>query len=150
MGLRFRWQVFVIGGVDQPDPSRDAGDRRGDVRRVSIQKSDAGTDQSSGDGENAESGGSPTLHMFSPRNRVILLPYNGGTIVKVKRLRSRTAIAKSRSKPEIFVRIKAKYDWQGSVYAKASIRVKAGEYQYLTWRDGGQVRTFYLGRKRKS
>ena len=81
---------------------------------------------------------------------VILLPYNGGTIVKTKKVRSQRAIAKSRSKPEIFVRIKGKYDWQGSVYAKASIRIKSGEYQYLTWRDGGQVRTFYLGRKRKS
>ncbi|HXM59366.1 MAG TPA: hypothetical protein VN950_00825 [Terriglobales bacterium] len=70
--------------------------------------------------------------------------------MKLKKLRSQRPIAKSRSKPEIFVRIKGRYDWQGSVYAKASIRVKAGEYQYLTWRDGGQVRTFYLGRKRKS
>jgi hypothetical protein len=78
------------------------------------------------------------------------LPYNGGTIVKTKKLRSRSAIAKSRSKPEIFVRIQGKYEWQGFVYAKASIRIKAGEYQYLTWRDGGRVRTFYLGRKRKS
>jgi hypothetical protein len=34
--------------------------------------------------------------------------------------------------------------------AKASIRIKSGEYQYLTWRDGDQVRTFYLGKKRQS
>jgi len=75
------------------------------------------------------------------------LPYNRGTIVKTKKLRSQRPIAKSRSKPEIFVRIKRPVR---SLYAKASIRIKSGEYQYLTWRDGSQVRTFYLGRKRKS
>jgi hypothetical protein len=78
------------------------------------------------------------------------LSYKGGTIVKVTKRRSRTAIAKSRAKrPNIYVKLENRDIWQGA-FAKASIRVKAGEYQYLTWRDRDQVRTFYLGRKRKS
>jgi hypothetical protein len=61
---------------------------------------------------------------------------------------AKAAIAKSRtSHPAIYVRLGSRDFWHGT-YAKASIRVKAGEYQYLTWRDGDQVRTFYLGKKR--
>jgi hypothetical protein len=79
----------------------------------------------------------------------VLLSYTEGTIVKSKKVRSQTAIAKSRaSVPEIYVKLK-NGDFYRVAYAKASIRVKAREYQYLTWRDRDQVRTFYLGRKRK-
>jgi hypothetical protein len=70
--------------------------------------------------------------------------------MKSKNTAAKKAIAKSRAiAPEIYVRIKGLDPWS-SAMAKASIRVKAGEYQYLTWRDGSSVRTFYLGRKRKS
>ena len=62
----------------------------------------------------------------------------------------RSAIAKRRtSAPDIYVKLQERDAWRPAM-AKASIRIKAGEYQYLTWRDGSQVRTFYLGRKRKS
>jgi hypothetical protein len=50
-------------------------------------------------------------------------------------------------KPEIFVRVSE--GWRSS-YARASIRVKAGQYNYLVWRDGGRVRNLYLGKKKKS
>lgn len=62
-----------------------------------------------------------------------------------------SAIAKSRRAktqvPEIFVRVS---EGRFSSYAHASIRVKAGQYLYLVWRDGGRIRNFYLGRKRNS
>ncbi len=35
-------------------------------------------------------------------------------------------------------------------YARASIRIKAGQYCYLMWRDGERVRNFYLGKRRVS
>ena len=35
-------------------------------------------------------------------------------------------------------------------YARASIRVKAGQYCYLMWRDGKRVRNFYLGKRREA
>jgi hypothetical protein len=50
-------------------------------------------------------------------------------------------------KPEIFVRVSE--GWRSS-YARASIRVKAGQYNYLVWRDGNRIRNLYLGKKRKS
>lgn len=62
----------------------------------------------------------------------------------------RTIVKRSRAKaetPEIFVRTKE--EWP-SRYAHASIRVKAGRYVYLAWRDGGRIRNFYLGRKRNA
>lgn len=49
--------------------------------------------------------------------------------------------------PEIFVRVGDGYK---TTYAHASIRVKSGQYLYLVWRDGGRIRNFYLGKKRKS
>lgn len=62
----------------------------------------------------------------------------------------KSAIAHSRaSHPQLYVRIPG-HDWRGPRMAKASVRIKSGEYQYLTWRDGDQVRTFYLGKKRQS
>jgi hypothetical protein len=70
-------------------------------------------------------------------------------IVKSEKARRKTAIAESRSShPAIYVRLAGRDSWRNQM-AKASIRVKAGEYQYLTWRDGNQVRTFYLGRKKR-
>jgi hypothetical protein len=64
--------------------------------------------------------------------------------------RKRTIVTPRRAtppKPEIFVRI-AGSRWRG--YARASIRVKAGQYNYLVWRDGDRIRNFYLGKRRKS
>lgn len=69
--------------------------------------------------------------------------------MKLKISGRKKAIAKSRaSAPEIYVKVEGLHP-SSSAMAKASVRVKAGEYQYLTWRDGRSVRTFYLGRKRK-
>jgi hypothetical protein len=65
--------------------------------------------------------------------------------------KTKSAIAKPRrakpEKPEIFVRTREER-WPR--YAHASIRVKAGKYLYLAWRDGGRIRNFYLGQKRNS
>lgn len=49
--------------------------------------------------------------------------------------------------PQIFVKIDN--GWR-TTYAKASIRIKSGQYQYLVWRDRGRIRNLYLGRKRNS
>lgn len=63
--------------------------------------------------------------------------------------RKKTIAAESRAKaPELFVRVTGEHGWR-SRFAKASIRVKAGEYNYLVWRDGERIRNLYLGRKRK-
>jgi len=63
--------------------------------------------------------------------------------------KQKVAIAKPRrvtpDKPEIYVRVQ---DGWKSNYAHASIRVKAGQYNYLVWRDGDQIRNFYLGKKK--
>jgi hypothetical protein len=65
--------------------------------------------------------------------------------------KTKVAIAKPRrakpEKPEIFVRTREER-WPR--FAHASIRVKAGKYLYLVWRDGGRIRNFYLGQKRIS
>jgi hypothetical protein len=64
--------------------------------------------------------------------------------------RTKRPIAKSRTiEPEIYVRVSDRDSWRVA-YAKAKIRVRAGEYQYLQWRDAGRVRSLYLGRKRTS
>jgi hypothetical protein len=71
------------------------------------------------------------------------------TIVKTEKNGRKTSTGKRRAMaPDIYVRVRGSSLF-ASTMAKASIRVKAGEYQYLTWRDGRSVRTFYLGRKRK-
>jgi hypothetical protein len=81
---------------------------------------------------------------------VFVLTYKGRDIVPARKKRSKKAIAESRAiPPKIFVEI-TKKDWWRPKLAKAHIRVKAGEYQYLTWREGDRVRTLYLGRKRKT
>ena len=49
--------------------------------------------------------------------------------------------------PELFVRISKGL---GTEFARANIRVKAGKYLYLAWRDGEHVRNFYLGKKRNA
>jgi hypothetical protein len=70
--------------------------------------------------------------------------------VRSQKTKRKIAIAESKAKPpEIFVRVKKEAYWK-SVYARAHIRVKAGEYQYLQWRENDRVRSLYLGRKRKS
>jgi hypothetical protein len=82
--------------------------------------------------------------------RMTRLPYKSRTIVRPRKNGRKTAIAKSEAKPpEIFVRV-ATGDWRGSSYARAHIRVKAGGYQYLQWRENDRVRSLYLGKKRKS
>jgi hypothetical protein len=63
-------------------------------------------------------------------------------------MKRKRAIAKSKPKPEIFVRIAGKYNWSGPAYAKAHLRVKSGGYQYLEWKDGARPRSLYLGKKR--
>ncbi len=62
--------------------------------------------------------------------------------------RRKSAIAKSEAKPEIYVKISGQETWRGPQYARAHIRIKAGEYQYLQWRENERVRSLYLGRKR--
>lgn len=61
------------------------------------------------------------------------------TIAKPRRVKTES--------PEIFVRIKGE---RWPAYAKASIRIKSGKYQYLVWRESGRIRNFYLGNKRNS
>jgi len=51
------------------------------------------------------------------------------------------------SPPKIFVLTS---DGGPPRYARASIRVKAGQYCYLMWRDGNRVRNFYLGKRREA
>jgi hypothetical protein len=63
--------------------------------------------------------------------------------------RKKTIVPASRAKaekPDIRVWIR-----HGATkgFAKASIRIKAGVYNYLVWRDGERVHSFYLGKKRK-
>jgi hypothetical protein len=68
----------------------------------------------------------------------------------MKKVTRKPAIARSRATPpEIYVKLDT-HDWRRSAMAKATIRVRAGEYQYLQWREAGKVRSFYLGRKRKT
>jgi len=77
------------------------------------------------------------------------LPYKSRTIVKPRKIGRKSAIAQSEAKPpEIFVRVEKRAHWKEN-YARAHIRVKAGEYQYLQWRENDRVRSLYLGRKRK-
>lgn len=58
-------------------------------------------------------------------------------------------VKKSRTKPEIYVRIKTlAFGYTRNTYARASI-VKRGDYQFLQWRDNDTVRRLYLGKKRK-
>jgi hypothetical protein len=52
--------------------------------------------------------------------------------------------------PDIFVRISQRDGLYRTSYAKASIRVKSGQYLYLVWRDRDQVKNFYLGKKANS
>lgn len=49
--------------------------------------------------------------------------------------------------PQIFV---LTTDDTPARYARASIRVKAGQYCYLVWREGNRVRNFYLGKRREA
>jgi len=78
------------------------------------------------------------------------LPYKARTIAKRRKNGRAIAIVKSEARaPEIFVRVKKQAYWK-SGYARAHIRVKAGEYQYLQWRENDRVRSLYLGRKRES
>lgn len=46
--------------------------------------------------------------------------------------------------PEIFVRLIGKHSWRHE-YARAHLRNRKG-YLYLSWRDGRQVREYYLGK----
>lgn len=61
------------------------------------------------------------------------------------------AIAKPRratlEPPEIFVRTKGTWSEQ---YARARLNVKDGKYVYLRWRDGENIRNFYLGQRKQS
>lgn len=66
-----------------------------------------------------------------------------------KKSKRKTAIAKPKAKPEIFVKIGRDRWGYEYIYAKAHIRIKGGEYQYLEWWDGTSPRSLYLGRKRK-
>jgi hypothetical protein len=78
------------------------------------------------------------------------LTYKPGAIGMIRKKAKKRAIGESKAKPpEIFVQIE-NHGYYRSQYARAHIRVKADEYQYLEWRDGGRVRSLYLGRKRKS
>jgi hypothetical protein len=63
--------------------------------------------------------------------------------------RKRPIVRSRATAPEIYVKAH-NIDWRISDLKRAHIRVRAGEYQYLQWRDGDKVRSFYLGRKRKA
>jgi hypothetical protein len=78
------------------------------------------------------------------------LPYISVDRGNARKKRPRTIVKSRRAKPEmpeIFVRTKNE---RFPRYAHASIRVKAGRYAYLVWRDGGRIRNFYLGAKRNA
>lgn len=78
------------------------------------------------------------------------LPYISVDREKRRKKLPRTIARRRRAKaekPDIFVRTRE--DWPPR-YAHAHIRVKAGKYLYLVWRDGGRIRNFYLGQKRNS
>jgi hypothetical protein len=69
---------------------------------------------------------------------------------KISRKKVR-AIAKSgrANVPDIYVKcIDPVHSWRDP-YARAHLRNKRG-YVYLSWRDGGTVRTFYLGKAPRS
>jgi hypothetical protein len=68
----------------------------------------------------------------------------------LKKTKRKRAIAKSKAKPEIYVMVPSKGWMSGPTFARAHIRVKHGEYQYLEWREGKTIRSLYLGKKRKS
>jgi hypothetical protein len=66
----------------------------------------------------------------------------------MKNAKRKRPIVRSRATAaELYVKT-GESKWRGPTMAKAKIRVRAGEYQYLQWRDAGQVRSLYLGRKR--
>ncbi len=70
--------------------------------------------------------------------------------MRAKKSKRKGAIAERRAMPEIYVKLPTMNSWRQPAFVKAKIRLKAGEYQYLQWRDGETVRSLYLGRKRKS
>jgi hypothetical protein len=49
--------------------------------------------------------------------------------------------------PEIYVKT---VDGTRFGYARAHIRVKSDQYNYLVWRDGERILNFYLGKKKHS
>ena len=59
----------------------------------------------------------------------------------------RSSVGKIKS-PEIFVRI-AVSGWRSTAFARASLRNRDG-FLHLTWREAGRVRSFYLGKAKKS
>jgi hypothetical protein len=79
-----------------------------------------------------------------------LLPYIfNGQNFQMKKPKSKNPKAR-RAKvppPQIFV---LTVEESPPRYARASIRIKAGQYCYLMWRDGKRVRNFYLGKHRDS
>jgi len=80
----------------------------------------------------------------------MFLPYISGIRKNHMRKPKSTIATRRRVKaevPEIFIRVR---EGSRSNYARASIRIKAGRYLYLVWRDGGRIRNFYLGKKRIS
>jgi hypothetical protein len=68
----------------------------------------------------------------------------------MKKTKAKRAIAKSRVIPEIYIKCHETNGFVRSIFAKAKIRIRGGEYQYLQWREAGKVRSLYLGRKRQS
>jgi len=61
-----------------------------------------------------------------------------------KRATKKTAARRPKQEaPQIFVLISDKGQ---PTYARASIRVKPGQYRYLRWRAGKHVKGFYLGK----
>jgi hypothetical protein len=81
---------------------------------------------------------------------IALLPYTRVRSLTMKIAKRKRTIAKSRVTPGIYVRVKNASDYEPFSYAKAKVRIRGGEYQYLQWREAGKVRSLYLGRKRKS
>lgn len=60
---------------------------------------------------------------------------------------------KRKAMPEIFVKINnpttKPWSFREFQYASAHIRVKAGRYIYLEWREGASIRSLYLGTRRE-
>jgi hypothetical protein len=92
------------------------------------------------------------LHVFSPT-----FCDRGKPMKKLKKKRPRTigrgrrVKAKPLAPPEIYVKTKrgTHYPWDLTKFSLAHLRIKAG-YLYLCWRDQNRVRTYYLGKAKKS
>lgn len=73
------------------------------------------------------------------------------TIVAKTSSKSSAGIAKARREnpPKVFLRLPTQRGYYGFVYVPARWRIKGG-YVHLQWREGKRVRTWYIGKAKKS